>query len=104
MVVFFLALEFCLRQISTTFRLEIGQWEGLPWRIIIFQPNSIIFVFEMAFFKNFRFGALFFCAKIQFRLNWCNFSIGNGSKDRTPEVVHRFSAKIQRFGFRTEFF
>ena len=46
----------------------------------------------------------FFCAKIQFRLNWCNFSIGNGSTDRTPEVVHRFSAKIQSFGLRTAFF
>ena len=57
---FFFAPEFCLRQISATFRLEIGQWEGLPWRIIVFQPNSIVLLFEMAFFKNFRFGAHFF--------------------------------------------
>ena len=33
---FFFAPEFSLRQISATFRLEIGQWEGLPRRIIVF--------------------------------------------------------------------
>ena len=96
---FFLSAEFSLRQLSATFRLEIGQWEGLPWRIIVFQPNSIVLVFKMAFFKNFRFGARFFlCAKIQFRLNWCNFQIGNGSTDWTPQEVHRFLAKFHRFG------
>ena len=62
--------KFSLRQISATFRLEIGQWEGLPWRFIVFQPNSIVSVSEIVFFKNFRFGArFFFGAKIQFRLN-----------------------------------
>ena len=58
---FFFTPEFSLRQISATFRLEIGQWEGLPWRIIVFQRNSIVSVHEMAFFKTFRFGAHFFC-------------------------------------------
>ena len=88
-----------MRQISATFRLEIGQWDGLSRIIYIFQPNSIVSFYEIAFFKNFRFGArFFFCSKIQFRLNWCNFSIGNGSTDRTLLEVHRFSAKFHRFG------
>ena len=83
-VVFFFAPEFSFRQISANFRFEIGQWEGLPWRIIVFQPNSIVSISEMAFFKiSFR-SSFFLCAKIQFRLSWCNFSIGNGSTDRTP--------------------
>ena len=42
------------------FDCKIGQWEGLPWRIIVFQRNSIVLVSEKAFFKNFRFGAHFF--------------------------------------------
>ena len=50
--------------------------------------------------KNFHFGARFFCAKIQFRLNWCNFSIGNGSTDRTSSEVHCFSAKFNCFALR----
>ena len=77
---FFSTPEFSLRQISATFRLEIGQWEGLPWRIIVFQQNSIVSVSEIAFQKIFHFGARFFCAKIQFRLNWCNFSIEIGQQ------------------------
>ena len=84
LLVLFLVPEFSLRKISATFRLEIGQWEGLPWRIIIFQRNSIVSISEIAFLKNSHFGARMFCAKIQFCLNWCNFSIGNGSTDRTP--------------------
>ena len=47
---FLFAPEFILRRISATFRLEIGQWEGLPTRIIIFQPNSIVSLYEIAFF------------------------------------------------------
>ena len=79
-VVFFFTPEFILRQICATFRLEIGQSEGLPWRIIVFQPNSIVLVIKMAFFKNFRFGALFFLCQnsvslklVQlFDLKWVN--------------------------------
>ena len=62
-VVLFLAPEFSLRQISATFRLEIGQWEGLRWRIFIFLPNSIVSVSEIVFFKKFRFGARFLLCK-----------------------------------------
>ena len=54
------APEFSLRQISATFRVEIGQWEGLPRRIIVFQPNSIVSVSEIVFFTNFCFGPRFF--------------------------------------------
>ena len=57
---FFFAPKFSLRQISATFRLEIGRWGGLQRRIFIFQPNSIVSVYEIAFFKTFRFGARFF--------------------------------------------
>ena len=59
-VFFLFAPEFSLRQISATFRLEIGQWDGLPWRIIVFQPNSNVSVSEIVFFKNFCFSARFF--------------------------------------------
>ena len=66
--VLFLVPEFSLRKISATFRLEIGQWEGLSGRIIVFKPNLIVSVSKKAFFKNFCFGGrYFFCAKIQFR-------------------------------------
>ena len=36
---FFLSPEFCFRLISQTFRLEIGQREGLLRRIIVFLAN-----------------------------------------------------------------
>ena len=71
--VFFLAPEFCLRQISATFRLEIGQWEGLLWRIIVFQPNSIVLVSDIAFFKNFCFGARFFLCQNSISLKLVQF-------------------------------
>ena len=54
---FFLSPEFCFRLISQTFRLEIGQREGLLRRIIVFRPHSIVSASEMVFYKNFRFGA-----------------------------------------------
>ena len=92
--------KFSWRQISATFRLEIGQWEGLPWRCIVFQPNSIVSVSEIAFFENFVSVLIFLCVKIQFRLNWCNFSIGNRVMGRTPEENHHFSAKFYRFSLR----
>ena len=47
---------------------------------------------------------LFFCVKIQIRTNWCNFSIGNGSTDRTLYEVHRFSAKFHCFGLQNGIF
>ena len=34
---------------------------------------------------------LFFCAKIQIRINLFNLLMGNGSTSRTPEEVHRLS-------------
>ena len=57
---------FFLRQYSVSGKLvqifvwKIGQWEGLPRRIIVFQRNSNVLVFEMVFFKNFRFSAHFY--------------------------------------------
>ena len=43
------------------------------------------------FFENFHFGALvFFCNRIQIRVNLCCFSIGNGSTSKTSQEVHRF--------------
>ena len=101
---FFFAAEFSLRQISANFRLEIGQWEGLPRRIIVFQRNSNVLVSEMAFFENFVSVLIFFCVKIQFRLNWCKFSIGNRSMGRNPLEIHRLSAKFYRFGLRNVIF
>ena len=67
---FFFAPKFSLRQISATFRLEIGRWGGLPRRILIFQPNSIVSVYEIAFFEKFSFRwSFFFCGRIQFEAN-----------------------------------
>ena len=79
-VLFFLfAPEFILRQISATFRLEIGRWGGLPRRIFIFQPNSIVSVYEIAFFKTFRFGArFFFVPTISFAQIRATFRLGMG--------------------------
>ena len=62
MLFFFFAAEFNLRQISANFLLEIGQWDGLRKRFIVFWPNSIVLASEMAFFSNFSFRWSFFFA------------------------------------------
>ena len=80
---FFFAPEFCLRQISATFWLQIGQWEGLSGRIIVFQPNLIVSVSKKAFVTNFRFGArCFFVPKFNFAEIGATFRLEMGQQIR----------------------
>ena len=50
LLVFFFAPKFKLAQICAIFRLEMGQRAGIHKRFIVFRPNSIVSVFDMAFF------------------------------------------------------
>ena len=54
-----------------------------------------IFVFVLVFF---------YCAGIQIRVNLCSFSIGNGSMGKTPQDVHRLSAKSHRVSLENGIF
>ena len=59
-VVFFLSPEFSFRLISQTFRLEIGQREGLLRRIIVFLANLRRFGLRHDIFKKILFQCSFF--------------------------------------------
>ena len=122
-LVLFLVPEFSLRKISATFRLEIGQWEGVPWRIIVFQPNSIVSVSEIVFFKNFRFSARFSLCQnsvslklvLLFNWTWVNrcdsvrgFSFFGRIPSFQPPKWHffqnfRFGGRFFNFFFAPEF-
>ena len=80
---FFFAPKFSLRQISATFRLEIGRWVGLPRRILIFQPNSIVSAYGMAFFqKNLFWCSFYFALEFKFKQICAAFQLEMGQRTR----------------------
>ena len=77
---FFWAPEFRFAQICVAFRLEMGQRVRLHKRFIIFQLNSIVSAYEMAFFWKFSFECSFFSPKFRFMQIYAAFQLEIGQQ------------------------
>ena len=88
---FYFEPEFRFTQIYAAFWLEIGKRARFCKRLIVFQPNSIVFgLWNSIFSKIFVLVLVLLCVGILIRLNLCSFSIGNRSIRMTPEEVPYF--------------